>query len=228
MLQMALEGQQQKSLQQMMNEAAQQWDTYQKDYLPEEEKLIGQVNDWASPGNQALVRGEAMGTIASQGQQGINTAAETLREYGLNPGARKYMSLYTEAQPMLGAAQAAAGTTASQNLKLQQLGLESGVINTGRGMVNATGALTTAGTGAGAAGANAAAGAGNTLEQNLATGSQAMSNPAQMFNAGTNAMNTYVGAVNGYNQSQADFAQAGASEMSGLGSAAGGVLGLLR
>ena len=137
------------------------------------------------------------------------------------------MSLYTEAQPMLGAAQAAAGTTASQNLKLQQLGLESGVINTGRGMVNATGALTTAGTGAGAAGANAAAGAAGTLEQNLATGSQAMSNPAQMFNAGANAMNTYVSAVNGYNQSQADFAQAGASEMGGLGSAAGGVLGLL-
>ena len=60
--------------------------------------------------------------------------------------------LYTGAQPMLGAAEAAAGTTAAQNLRLQQMGLESGAINTGRGLVNATEGLTQAGTGAGSAG----------------------------------------------------------------------------
>jgi hypothetical protein len=226
--QMALEKQQAASMQQATNEAAQQWGTYEQNYLPEELKLIGQVNDWASPGNQALVRGEAMGDIATQGQAGINTAAETLREYGVNPSSPKYASLYAEAQPMLGAAQAAAGTTASQNLKLQQLGLESGVVNTGRGLVNATGALTTAGTQAGAAGASAASGAGNTLDSSLTAGSNANANATQFFNAGSNAMNTYVNAVNGYNNSQAEFAQAGASEMQGLGSAAGGVLGLLK
>jgi hypothetical protein len=225
--QMALEAQQSASMQQMTQEAAQQWNTYQQDYLPLEEKYLGQVQDWASPGNQALVRGQAMGDIAEQGQAGVNTAAETLREYGVNPAAGKYASLYTETQPMLGAAQAAAGTTAGQNLKLQQLGLESGAINTGRGMVNTTGSLTTAGTGAGNAGANAAQGAGQTAMSNVggtAVGAGATSN---LFNAGSNAMNTYVNAVNGYNQSQADFAQANASEMAGLGSAAGGVLGLI-
>jgi hypothetical protein len=224
--QMALEGQQAASMQQATQEAAQQWGTYQQNYLPEELKLIGQVNDWASPGNQALVRGQAMGDIAEQGQAGVNTAAETLREYGVNPSAPKYASLYTEAQPMLGAAQAAAGTTASQNLKLQQLGLESGVVNTGRGLVNATGALTTAGTQAGAAGASAASGAGSTLDSSLTAGSNANANSTQFFNAGTNAMNSYVNAVNGYNQAQVGFADANASEMSGLGSAAGGILGL--
>ena len=75
--QMALEGQQAKNLEQMTQEAGQQWGTYQQNYLPEELKLIGQVNDWASPGNQALVRGQAMGDIAEQGQAGMNTAAET-------------------------------------------------------------------------------------------------------------------------------------------------------
>jgi hypothetical protein len=88
--------------------------------------------------------------------------------------------------------------------------------------------LTTAGTQAGAAGANAAQGAGSTLEQNLATGSQAMTNPFNWFNAGANNMNTYVNAVNGYNDAQAKMAEASASEMSGMGSAAGGVLGLLK
>ena len=224
--QMALEKQQAASMQQATNEAAQQWGTYEQNYLPEELKLIGQVNDWASPGNQALVRGEAMGDVATQGQAGINTAAETLREYGVNPGAQKYQSLYAEVQPMLGAAQAAAGTTASQNLKLQQLGLESGVVNTGRGLVNETGALTTAGTQAGAAGASAASGAGNTLDSSLTAGSNANANSTQFFNAGTNAMNSYVNAVNGYNQAQVGFADANASEMSGFGQAAGGVLGL--
>ena len=226
--QMALEKQQAASMEQATNEAAQQWGTYEQNYLPEELKLIGQVNNWASPGNQALVRGQAMGDIAEQGQAGMNTAAETLREYGVNPSSPKYASLYTMAQPMLGAAEAAAGTTASQNLKLQQLGLESGVVNTGRGMVNETGALTTAGTQAGAAGASAASGAGNTLDSSLTAGSNANANSTQFFNAGTNAMQTYVNAVNGYNTSQADFAQAGAAEMGGIGSAVGGALGLLK
>jgi hypothetical protein len=53
-----------------------------------------------------------------------------------------------------------------------------------------------------------------------------MTAPSQWFNAGTNAMNSYVGAVNGYNQSQAAFNEAGASEMGGLGSALGSVMGM--
>jgi hypothetical protein len=53
-----------------------------------------------------------------------------------------------------------------------------------------------------------------------------MTAPTAWYNAGANNMNTYVNAVNGYNQSQAQFAQAAASEMGGLGSAAGGLAGL--
>ena len=224
--QIDLAQQQQASLQQMSQEAGQQWNMYEQDYAPLEEKYLGQVSDWASPGNQALVRGQAMSDVGEMGQAGLNTAAETLREYGVNPSSPRYASLYTTAQPMLGAAEAAAGTTASQNLKLQQLGLESGAINTGRGLVNATGALTTAGTGAGAAGASAASGAGTTAMNDLMTGSNANTNSTQFLNAGTNAMNSYVGAVNGYNTSQAQYAEAGAQEMSGFGQALGSVLGL--
>src|SRR4029077_5139680 len=164
---------------------------------------------------------------AEQGQAGLNSAAETLRSYGINPGSGRYAGLYTGAQPMLGAAEAAAGTTAAQNLRLQQMGLESGAINTGRGLVNATEGLTTAGTGAGNAASAAAGTASQTANQNLSTGSTAMTNPSQWFNAGANNMNSYVGAVNGYNQSQAQFAQAGAEEMGGLGSAAGSAMALM-
>lgn len=214
------------SQQQASDEAAQQWQMYQQTYAPLETKFVQQAQDWASPENMALVRGQAMGDIAEQGQAALNSAAETLRGYGVNPSSPRYASLYTGAAPLLGASEAAAGTTSAQNLKLQQLGLESGAINTGRGLVNATAGLTTAGTQAGSAAAGAASGAGQTAMSNLATGSQAQTAPTAWFNAGANNMNTYVNAVNGYNESQASFAQSQANEMGGLGSALGGIMGL--
>ena len=225
--QMALAAQEQASLAQSDKESAQQYAQYESTYAPLEASYVNQAENWASPSAIAEARGQAMADVAQQGQAGLNTAAETLRSYGINPGSGRYAGLYTGAQPMLGAAEAAAGTTAAQNLRLQQMGLESGAINTGRGLVNATEGLTTAGTGAGNAASGAAGTAAQTANQNLSTGSTAMTNPSQWFNAGANNMNTYVNAVNGYNQSQAEFAQAGASEMGGLGSAAGGLMGLL-
>jgi hypothetical protein len=224
--QIALAKEQQKSLEQSQAESQAQWQQYQQYYAPLEATFVNQAQNWASPQAMATARAQAMADVGEQGMAGVNTAGETLRSYGINPGSPRYASLYTSAQPMIGASEAAAGTTAAQNLRAQQMELESNAINTGRGLVNATGSLTQAGTGAGSAGAGAAAGAGNTASTNLSTGSQAMTAPSQWFNAGTNAMNSYVGAVNGYNQSQAAFNEANAGEMGGLGSAFGSVLGL--
>jgi len=224
--QMALAATEQASLEQSQAESAQQYAQYESTYAPLEAGYVQQAENWASPSAIAEARGQAMSDVAEQGQAGLNSAAETLRSYGINPGSGRYAALYTGAQPMLGAAEAAAGTTAAQNLREQQMGLESGAINTGRGLVNATEGLTQAGTGAGNAASGSAAGAANTANQNLSTGSTAMTNPSQWFNAGANNMNTYVNAVNGYNTSQAQFAQAGASEMGGLGSALGSLTGM--
>jgi len=224
--QMALSSQEQQSLAQMQAESQQQWQQYQQLYAPLEATYVGQAENWASPQNTALVRGQAMGAVGEAGQAQINAAAEQLRSYGVNPSSPRYASLFTSEQPMLGAAQAAAGTTAAQNLQLQQLGLESGAINTGRGLVNATGNLTSTGTTAGQAATGAASGAASTSQSNLSTGSTAMTNPTSWFNAGANNMNSYVSAVNGYNQAQLGYSQLGASEMSGLGSLAGGIMGM--
>jgi hypothetical protein len=224
--QIQLAQEQQKSLEQSQAESQAQWQEYQQYYAPLEANYVEQAQNWASPQAMATARAQAMADVGEKGMAGVNTAAETLRSYGINPGSSRYASLYTSAQPMIGASEAAAGTTAAQNLRAQQMELESGAINTGRGLVNSTGALTQAGTGAGSAGAGAASGAGSTAQGNLSTGSQAMTAPSQWFNAGTNAMNSYVGAVNGYNNSQAAFNEAGASEMGGLGSALGSVLGM--
>jgi hypothetical protein len=225
--QMALAATEQASLEQSDTESAQQYAQYESTYAPLEASYVNQAENWASPSAVAEARGQAMSDVAEQGTAGLNSAAETLRSYGINPGSGRYAALYTGAQPMLGAAEAAAGTTTAQNLRMQQMGLESGAINTGRGLVNASEGLTSAGTGAGNAASGAAGTAAQTANSNLSTGSTAMTNPAQWFNSGANNMNSYVNAVNGYNQSQAQFAEAGASEMGGLGSAAGGLAGLL-
>jgi hypothetical protein len=226
--QIALAKEQQTSLEQSQAESQAQWEQYQQYYAPLESTFVNQAENWASPQAMATARAQAMADVGEKGMQGVNTAAETLRSYGINPGSARYASLYTGSQPMIGASEAAAGTTAAQNLRAQQMELESNAINTGRGLVNATGSLTQAGTGAGSAGASAAGGAASGASTNLSTGSQAMTAPSQWFNAGTNAMNSYVGAVNGYNNSQASFNEAGASEMGGIGSALGTVAGLFK
>jgi hypothetical protein len=224
--QIALAQEEQAAMIQQQVESQQQWQQYEQLYAPLETKFAGEAQNWASPSNMALVSGQAAAGVGEAGMNQLNAAADTLRSYGINPSSPRYASLFTSAQPLLGAAQAAAGTTARQNLALQGLGLESSAINTGRGLVNAAQGLTQAGTGAGSAAAGAASGAGSTASTNLSTGSQAMTNPSQWFNAGANNMNSYVNAVNGYNDAQARFAEANASEMGGFGSAAGSILGM--
>lgn len=225
-------GKQQMLASQQQDQFAQQQEAqYNATYAPLEATFVNQAENWASPANTALVQGQAQDAVAEASNAALNTSQEQLRAYGINPSSPKYAGLTIGANAMAGAGEAAAGTTAAQNLKLQQLGLESQAINTGRGLVNSSSALTNSGTGAASSGAGASSGAASTAQQNLATGSNANTNSTQFINAGTNAMNSYVNAVNGYNQAQLGFSQlnanTGMSELSGLGSAAGGILGML-
>jgi hypothetical protein len=224
--QIDLSTQEAQSLAQSQAESEAQWQEYQQTYAPLEQQFATQAQNWASPAAIAEGRGQAMADVAEQGQAGLGAAAETLRSYGVNPASGRYAALYTGAQPMLGAAEAAAGTTEAQNLRMQQMELEGQAINTGRGLVNSVAGLTGAGTQAASTAGGLASGAAGTSQANLSTGSTAMTAPSAWFNAGANNMNSYVNAVNGYNQSQAEFAQAGAQEMSGFGSALGSLVGV--
>jgi len=219
------------TMQEAQQFAQEQQAQYLSTYAPLEQAFVGQAENWASPGNIALVQGQAQSNVAEQSNAALNTAEQQLQSYGINPSSPKYAGLLIGQQAIEGAGEAAAGTTAAQNLKLQQLGLESQAINTGRGLVNSSGQLSQVGTQAAGTGAGAASGAASTSQQNLSTGSNAQTAPTAWYNAGTNAMNAYVNAVNGYNQAQLGYAQlnaqSGMAGMSGLGSLAGGVLGLL-
>jgi hypothetical protein len=205
--------------------AMEQEQQYLQDYAPLEKAYLGQAENWASPGNTALVQGQAQANVAEQSNAALNTAEEQLRSYGINPGAPKYAGLMIGQQAIEGAGQAAVGTQAAQNLQLQQMGLEAGAINTGRGLVNANTSLTGTGTAAGQAGSQSAAGAANTAQQNLSTGASSAAASTAFTNAGTNAMNTYVNAINGYNQAQLGYSQLGAQETASAASGLGSLLG---
>lgn len=213
------------SLKQMQQFSQEQEDMWNQYYAPLDRAYVAQAENWASPDNIALVTGQAQAGVAEQAQAGLNAANEALMAYGVNPGAGRYAGLQVGANVMSGAAQAGAGTTAAQNLRLQQLALEQGAINTGQGVANTAGQLTNAASGASQAGTGAATGASSTAQSNLATGSQALTAPTQWFNTGANNMAVYTNAVNAYNTAQLGYAQLGATEASGLGSFAGGILG---
>ena len=226
--QLALYTQQADSLAEADKRSAQQYANWVDTYQPLEKQYVAAVQGWDSPAAIATARGKAMSDVAEAGTSGMNSAAEKLRDYGVNPGAPKYQSLYAGVQPMLSAAEAAAGTTAAQQLHEQKMQLQAGAINTGRGVVDSSGNLMSTGTQAGQAGSGAAAAAANIANANLNTGSTAMTAPTQWFNAGANNMNTYVGAVNGYNDAQAKMDQISAQEMSGVGSILGAIPGLMK
>ena len=199
---------------------------YNQYYAPLEASYVNQAENWASPANTSLVTGQARSGVASAVQQGINTSKEQLEAYGVKPNDPRFAGLYAGANVMGAAAEAGAGTTAAQNLKLQQLALEQGAINTGRGVAGSTSTMTNAATGAGQGSAQGASGSASTAQSNLQAGSNAMTAPVNWFNSGANNMGVYVNAVNGVNSANVGFAQAGAQEMAGLGNLAGSVLGM--
>jgi hypothetical protein len=198
------------------------WNQY---YRPLDIQYINQAQQWGSPANIAQVTGQAQAGIAEQAQQGLNTAWNQLESYGVNPGAPRFASMGVGANVLSGAAQAAAGTTAAQNMKLQQLALEQGAINTGQGVANTAGQIANAASGATQATTGAASSAAGTAQSNLATGTSAQTAATNWYNTGANNMGVYTNAVNAYNNTNLGYAQLAAQQSAGLGSFAGGIIG---
>jgi hypothetical protein len=211
--------------QQAQQFAAEQEQTYNQYFLPMEKQYAGQAANWASPANMALYGGQAEANVAESMGNELNTAKEQLQAYGINPDAPRYAGLYIGQNALSGAAQAGAGTTAAQNLRLQQMGLEQNALNVGAGIGNSSAQLTQTGTGAGGGAISGGSGAASTAQSNLQTGSNAYSAPTAWYNSAAQNMGVYTNAVANYNQAQVGFAQANAAESAGLGSAAGGILG---
>jgi hypothetical protein len=206
------------TMNQMADFSRDQESFYKSQYQPVEADVIKKAQQWASPQNIALQSGKAEADVAESINSQKASAESQLEGFGVNPGSGRFASLGAAMGVQGGAAEAGAGTMAAMNTKMQGMQLEGQVVNTGRGFPNAVAGLSGTGTQAGSAGASG-------MTSFLGTGSNMMSAPTAWWNAGAQNMGVYVGAVNGYNQTQAQFAQANAMEMAGIGSAVGGIAG---
>lgn len=240
-MQIAAEQQQMQAQQQSMDFASSQEQFYENQYVPMQEAYNQQAMNWASPEQLTENANMAMANVTEATNAQLTSAQQQLEGFGVNPGATRFAGLNTAAAVQAGAASAGAGTNAITQTKLQQMGLESGAINTGQGLPNQVNALTGTGVSAGSAAAGegatavgtavggtqagtAATGSGTAAATNLmgalSTGSGMYTAPTAWYNSGANNMNVYTNAVNGYNQAQAQ-------ESAGMGSMIGGIFGSL-
>lgn len=207
--------------QQLANEfARQQRAEYEKTFVPLEQSYVEDVGKWASPAQLEVNAGAAEARAGTAIEANRQAALEQLEGYGVDPTSTRYAGLDYGMGAVKGAAEAAAGTGAIQNTKLQGLGLKQQALQLGNQLVGNTTGLIGAGTGAGSGAAGAAT-------SNLGAGSQAMTGSTAFTNAGTGAMNDFVNAVGGYNTAAEQGYATGASGASGLGSLAGTIFGAL-
>lgn len=215
---------------------------YLSNYQPLESSYLDQVKNWDTPAQEAQNAGAAEATVNTNFSNQRQAAAQQLEAFGVNPTSTRYASLDMGSRDQQAAAAAGQGTAAIEQTKLAGMGLEAGAINTGRGYANNSASLanssTAAGQGASSAGAteigaaNSAVGAGSAANAgalgSIGTMSGALSSPTSWFNAGANNMGVYVNAVNGFNYAQNQANQSQSGMLGGLGSAAGGILGMLK
>jgi hypothetical protein len=197
-------------------EAKTAYDRYQQKYQPVEDKLLGQVQDWASPTRIAAQEGSAEATAQQQGAQARTASQQQLESFGINPSSTRYAAMDVGNRTATGASAAAAGTNAANLAQQQQLGLESSAINIGRGY---PGQVSNEFSGSTSAGASA----NNAQNQTFQTGSNAMNTGFSTgMNASNQALSTWGNTLNMGYQNQLSASQ----QSSGIGGILGQVAGV--
>lgn len=223
--QIAISKEQQQLMEQQAAESQAQWNQYQQYFAPLQAQVATQAQDWAAPQAMALATGQAQSNVAENVASGINTAKESLMNYGVNPNAPEFAGLMIGANTVGAAAEAGAGTQAAQNLRNQQVQLEQSAAGLGSNISGQSQSAAQVGSQAGGAGSQSASGAAGTAQQNLSTGSSAYTAPVNWFNSGAANMNVYTNAVAQYNQSQYEMASLNASTLGSAMKGIGSILG---
>lgn len=191
---------------------------YVNTFLPLENKFVNQAENWDTPAQEAVNAGAAQGNVANQYGAALSAAQSQLEGFGVDPTSTRYGALTMGAHVQQGAAEAAAGTSAIQNTKLQGLGLEQAAMQAGQGVASSAIGQTNASSSAGQSGTGTGLGSVSTM-------ANALSSPTAWFNTGAANMGTFVNAVNGFNYAQNQAAQIQNQASAGFGSLAGGILG---
>ena len=188
--------------------------------LPLEQQYAQQAQNWDTPAQEQLNSGAAQAAAGNQIDSSRTAAMSQLEQYGVDPSSTRYAALDIGTGVQKGAAEAAAGTTAIQNTKLQGMGLEQNAILAGQGVAN---------TGVSASGVSTGAGtsASGSTTSGLNAATTAMTSPTAYYNSGAANEGVYTNAVNGFNYAQNQAAQISNQASAGFGSLAGGIFGSL-
>jgi len=176
------------------------------------------VQNWDTPAQEQQNASEAQANVATQYQQAREASQSQLESFGVDPTSTRYAALDIGTRSQEAAAQAGAGTAAIQNTKLQGLSLQSGAIGQQMGLSTAGATQSGAGTAAGTASANA-------LNGSTTAGSNAMTGASTFFSNANQAQGNATSAINGYNNSAIQSAQVNNAASTGVGTAAGALVG---
>lgn len=146
--------------------ANEQRDEYRKTYLPIEQRVAQEAQDYDSAGNVARRSGMAAANVNQQFSNASAQRARTLGRYGLNPNSSTFSSQSGKDAIAQAAAASGAATGAAFDTQDKAIALRSGVANFGRNMpntaaqANATGNASNAGASGASQRSADAAGAG--------------------------------------------------------------------
>lgn len=189
---------------------------YQERFQPLEDRLISDVEAYASEERRQQDVGRAQAAVAQQFDQARAAAAQNLQDYGVDPTSGRAQALDVGMRTAQAAAQAAAGNQAIAQNEAIARAMRSEAINIGRGYPGQI---------AGTYGTALQGGqlAGSTQLGTTATGANIMGTPAQWQQMSNQALGTWGGILNQSYQNQLGAYQAANSGSSGWGSALGSI-----
>lgn len=201
-------------------DAAKDRQFYEENFQPLEKDLAKEAATYDTPERRQKEMGAAQEQVATQFNAQRDNAQKQLEAYGIDPSSTRYAAMDIGTRAAQAAAQASAGTAASNRVEDTARALRSEAINVGRGYPGqiASSYGTASQMGQGAAG---------TTGQATQIGGQTMGTAPTYMGLGNQAVGTWGNTLNmGYQNQLAQF-NANQNASSGWGSALGLVGGLL-
>jgi len=199
--------------------ARRQRERYETQYQPLEDDLITEAQDYNTPERKAFEMGRAQADVAQKFDAARRASQRELEGYGIDPGATRYAALDIGVRTNQAAAEAAAGTQASERVDATGRALRSEAINVGRGYPGQI---------AGAYGTGLQGGTG-AVNSGLATtqsGANTMGTPVQYAGVANNALSSWGNTLNqGYKNQMSNY-EATQNQSSGWGTALGIAAGI--
>lgn len=194
---------------------------YEQNFRPLEKDLAREAEDYDTRARREREMGKAEGAVAEQFESARQNAQKELEAYGIDPSSTRYGALDIGLRAQQAAAQAAAGTLASNRVEDTGRALRAEAINVGRGYPGQIAQSY------GVSG-NMGSGVGNLTGQATTIGGQTMGTAPQYQSLGNQSLGTWGNTLHmGYQDQLAQF-NANQQASSGWGSAlglAGGIAG---